>query len=370
MTRSEDPGAIAKRVSDLSTSMAAFHELQLLAAQAWLAAGDARRARAFARDLLDNTGADDVLRMQAHDLLEAAGESSSAIVVTAAPVPPVSREQAPVAAIQPQAIVSVAPRPPLASDVPTPRSPEVQASPEMAIPRPPLAPSGTGSPVAPSMPAPSQPRTSTRPGFPAAPARPSAAMRTLPPGTSLPPYRLEARGERVWSTPPPRDVDVERLETLSLPAGMRGDEPPPLDEHPRTGPAARLTCTFLARELGRELRARYAVEVRSDVDGLETAQRYLREEFVDGRVRTAEELREVMRQGGFLGELLARRLGARWVDLESPEPGRWAMLVPSRSRTDEVARVWPFARVLRFVAMGHKERDLVSYYLELEGRAR
>jgi hypothetical protein len=103
---------------------------------------------------------------------------------------------------------------------------------------------------------------------------------------------------------------------------------------------------------------------------LETAQRFLREELIDGRIRTAEELRQVMRQGGFLSELLARRLGARWVDLDSTEPGRWAMLVPSRSRSDEVARVWPFARVLRFVAMGHKERDLVSYYLELEGRAR
>jgi hypothetical protein len=195
-------------------------------------------------------------------------------------------------------------------------------------------------------------------------------MRTLPPGTTLPPYRLEPRGQRVWSTPPPpREVDLERVEQLSLPAGLAG-ETPPLDEQPRTGPAARLTCTFLARELGRELRARYGVEVRTDVEGLETAQRYLREEFVDGRVRTAEELREVMRQGGFLSELLARHLGARWVDLESSEPGRWAMLVPSRSRPDEVARVWPFARVLRFVAMGHKERDLVSYYLDLEGRAR
>jgi hypothetical protein len=366
MTRSEDPAAIAKRISELSTSMAAFHELQLLAAQAWLAAGDARRARAFARDLLDNTGADDVLRMQAHELLEAAGESSSAHAVLA---PLAVAEGPPVGAIQPQPIVSVAPvAPPLASDVPTPRSPEARADAEMSIPRPPLAPSGTDYVASvPDRAAP--PRTSTRPGFPAAPARPSATMRTLPPGTSLPPYRLEARGERTWSTPPAQDVALERLETLSLPPGVRG-ETPPLDDHPKSGPAARLTCTFLARELGRELRARYAVEVRSDVDGLETAQRYLREEFVDGRVRTAEELREVMRQGGFLSELLARRLGARWVDLESPEPGRWAMLVPSRSRTDEVARVWPFARVLRFVAMGHKERDLVSYYLELEGRAR
>jgi hypothetical protein len=372
MTRSEDAGAVAKRVSELSTSMASFHELQLLAAQAWLAAGDPRRARAFARDLVDNTGADDVLRMQAQELLESAGESSSAHVV---PVPPPSakRLEEPVVPIQPQPIVAVTPVPPPRpkSEPPTPRSPEGLSGAEMVVPRPPRAPSGTESPVAASIPAAAPPRTSTRPGFPAAPSpsRSSATMRSLPPGTSLPPYRIEPRGERAWSTPPPRDVEVERLETLSLPPGTGGGPPPP-DERPRTDPSARIACTYLARELGREIWARYGIEARSDVDGLETAQRLLREELIDGRIRTADELRQVMRQGGFLSELLARRLGARWVDLDSTEPGRWAMLVPSRSRSDEVARVWPFARVLRFVAMGHKERDLVSYYLELEGRAR
>jgi hypothetical protein len=112
------------------------------------------------------------------------------------------------------------------------------------------------------------------------------------------------------------------------------------------------------------------VAIRTDVDGLEVAQRYLRESLVDARVRTAEEHREVMRHGAFLAELIARHLSGRWVDVESVEAGRWAMLVPSRTRSDEVVRVWPFARVLRFVAMGHKERDLVSYYLELQSRAR
>ena len=193
-------------------------------------------------------------------------------------------------------------------------------------------------------------------------------MRSLPPGTSLPPYRVEPRGERVWSVPPPHELDVERLDDLSLPAGVPGEPAP--DDPPRTSPAARMACTMLARELGRELHARFGADLHSDVDGLEMAQRYLREVLVDGRVRTPEEKREVMRHGGFLSEMLARRLGARWVDLESPEPGRWAMLVPSRLRSDEVARVWPFARVLRFVAMGHRERDLVSYYLELEARSR
>ena len=77
-----------------------------------------------------------------------------------------------------------------------------------------------------------------------------------------------------------------------------------------------------------------------------------------------------MRHGAFLSELIARRLGGAWVEVQSRDAGTWAMLVPSRSRPDELVRVWPFGRVLRFVAMGHRERDLVSYYLELEGRSR
>jgi hypothetical protein len=394
MTGTESALAIAERVSALSTSMAAFDELQLLAAQAWLAAGDARRARAFARDLLENAGADDVVRMHAHEVLEAAGASSSAHVVPVppsssqsrvAPVPPSthsSADRAPVTLPQPPPPLPLPPPPVLHLDLPpldlsatrnptpgplssilTPLPP-----PDVTIPRPPRTPSGTDIPGIESVP-PSTSRIHTSPGFPAAQRHPTSTLPTLPPGTSLPPYRVEPRGERMWSVPPRDEVDLERVATLSLPAGIRGDAPPD-EEPPRTPPAARLACTMLARELGRELEARYGVDLTNDVEGLEVAQRYLREALVDGRVRTPDEHREVMRQGGFVSELLARHLGARWVDLESPEAGRWAMLVPSRSRSDEVARVWPFARVLRFVAMGHKERDLVSYYLELESRSR
>jgi hypothetical protein len=115
---------------------------------------------------------------------------------------------------------------------------------------------------------------------------------------------------------------------------------------------------------------RHGAELHSDVDGLEVAQRYLCETVGAEGVRTAEDEREAMRHGAFVSELLARRLGARWVDLESPDAGLWAMLVPSRSHPHEVSRVWPFARVLRFVVQRHKERDLVSYYLQLEARAR
>jgi hypothetical protein len=40
------------------------------------------------------------------------------------------------------------------------------------------------------------------------------------------------------------------------------------------------------------------------------------------------------------------------------------MIVPPSTRT------WPIGRVYRFVALGNSERDLVSYYLDLEARAR
>jgi hypothetical protein len=194
-------------------------------------------------------------------------------------------------------------------------------------------------------------------------------MRSLPPGTSFPPYRIEPRLERSLVAATRGAVEAERVETLSLPAGLQA-EPPPSDDPPRNPTAARLACTYLARELGRELRLRNGVEIQSDLDGLETAQRYLRETFVDGRVRTTEEEREVMRHGAFLSELVARRLGGAWVEVESRDAGTWAMLIPVRSKPDEVVRAWPFGRVLRFVAMGHRERDLVSYYLELEARTR
>jgi hypothetical protein len=370
MTGNEDPRAIAERVSALSTSMAAFDELQLLAARAWLAAGDARRARAFARDLLENAGADDVLRMQAHEVLEAAGASSAADLAPVRSKSPAAagdpsrrtpRESPRAPRLEPPSSASPSPL----SNVPTPRPPT-----DLAIPLPPRAPSGTEVTPLDSVP-PVMARTNTRPGFPTAPHQVTVAASTLVPGAStLPPYRVEPRGERAWSAPPLDPVDLEHLAALSLPAGIRGEARTEEEEAPRTPSAARLSCTMLARELGKVLQDRHGVDLRNDLEGLETAQRYLREALADGLVRTPEEHREVMRQGGFVSELLARHLGARWVDLESSEANRWAMLIPSRSRSDEVARVWPFARVLRFVAMGHKERDLVSYYLELEGRSR
>jgi hypothetical protein len=308
IARSEDPRSVAERVSALSTSMPTFHELELLAAEAWAAAGDTRRASAFARDVLENATAPDSVRIRAHEVLASGGSPS-----IRRSVPPAE--------------------PTTVTDPRSKRSPSV-------------------------------------PPMPTAPRIPKATMPSRTEmGTASPPYRVEPLGERHWSAPPPRAVETEIVETLGMPPGAHGDQPPVANEPPRTPKEARITCTLLARELGRELRLRHGIELRSDLEGLETAQRYLRESAIDAQTRGLDE-RDVLRHGAFLGELLARRLGARWADLDAVDPRRWAMVVPSVSRPDELARIWPFARTARFVAMGHKERDLVSYYLEVEARSR
>jgi hypothetical protein len=73
---------------------------------------------------------------------------------------------------------------------------------------------------------------------------------------------------------------------------------------------------------------------------------------------------DLRRHGALLSEILARMVGAYWIDVRPSDLGYWAMFVPPRTRT------WPFGRVHRFVALGHRDRDLVSYYLALVERAR
>ena len=326
----ERPRELAERVAELSTSMPAFHELELLAAQAWAAAGEVRRARAFARDLLDNATAPEAIRLQSRLILDDLEGRTSGH-----PAP-----------LGPGATAANAP---------------------LNIPRAPRAPTGVGGQSAADSGAAAR-RRSARP-------EPAAGMVALANRTT---DKAPARSSTPVPASSPRSGEAERLETLSLPAGLQGIPPPALDEPPRAPPAARLAFTFLTRELGRELRMRHGVELMTDTEGLELAQRYLREKLTDGRVRTRDDERELMRNGAFLSELLARRLGAFWVDLDSTDSARWAMLIPAGDarpgaapdHRPEPTRVWPFARVLRFVAMGHKERDLVSYYLELEASAR
>lgn len=202
--------------------------------------------------------------------------------------------------------------------------------------------------------------------------RQSAVPSPLARGASRPPYQSDAppaapMPEIPRAPAPPRGISAahgEPAESLGLPPGLHGQAPPPRDAIPHNVVDARILFTHLSRDLGRDYRTRFRTELRTDVPSIEAMQRQLRERFPDGQVRTADDAFETRRHGAFLSEILARALGAYWVDIGPSELGYWAMIVPPDTR------VWPFGRVLRFVLMGHKERDLVSYYLELEARAR
>jgi hypothetical protein len=93
-------------------------------------------------------------------------------------------------------------------------------------------------------------------------------------------------------------------------------------------------------------------------------QRHLLSRWPDGKLEGEDAQWELRRHGALLSEILARVLGGYWVDVKTTEIGYWAMIVPPSTRT------WPFGRIVRFISMGHREKDLVSYYLELVSRSR
>jgi hypothetical protein len=183
-------------------------------------------------------------------------------------------------------------------------------------------------------------------------------------GGSQPPFRTEAPPPTFPAAPliPRLEPErIEKVEALSLPSDLRGEGAP--GELPATPLEARVYFTQQARELARLYRERYNVELRTDVRSLELVQRYLTEHFATGAPKSEDDIAEVRRHGAFLSELLARRLGAEWTDLAVSETGYWAMNVPPG------ITIWPIGRVVRFIAMRHRERDLVSYFLELQARA-
>jgi hypothetical protein len=129
---------------------------------------------------------------------------------------------------------------------------------------------------------------------------------------------------------------------------------------PRTAEQARMSFTKLAREMAVDYRENLNINLRLDLSSLEAIQNYLAETLPSGAVRTPGEAREVRRHGAFLSEMVARRLSAQWADLSGDELGHWKMSVSPGTI------IYPFGRIVRFVRMQRKERDLVSYFLELE----
>ena len=68
--------------------------------------------------------------------------------------------------------------------------------------------------------------------------------------------------------------------------------------------------------------------------------------------------------GALLSEFLARVLDAEWTDITPTELGYWAMSVPPKGGVGDSKRVWPFGRILRFIASGGED-DLVAFFRKL-----
>jgi hypothetical protein len=399
----EPAQTIAVHVSALAGSMTSFHELAILAAEAWLQAEEPRRALALASDLVKAPELDEGLLLRAERLVARA--------VGAAPASAPEREA--VATARPEAALTPAPRgsvgvqeevvriPASVKPASTPSARPQHVTLQAVEPAPFDAPHEV-SPPAPATsftvelpsPDPGPPPVSVPPSRPRSSRRPAlmgVRMETRPPSSFDPraepdtsPFQQTPRAPEPF--PPPRGASLppyERSRTLptmpsmdriAAPSGAPGQLaehlPPPRGAAGEPGAASstpsiidvRVQFTQLSRELGRDYRLKHGIELRADVHGIEAFQSILLRTVTDD-VDAATLAVEIRKHGAFLSEILARNLGAQWVDISPEELGYWAMIVPPDTR------VWPFGRVARFVSMGAKERDLVSYYRELESRA-
>ena len=473
----ESPRAIAQRMGQMVLSMPDFHEVELLAAQAWNAAGETRNAIPFARDLATNPRVPADLRAAAESILRAPrvpvdapmgdrdfelddGElrpySQAPAPVSSPPSsPPVPRFGPPYAGgaldasdpdrgrgqrVPPRPLRPAAAgrRPRLAdrsaalanSERSPPRTLTPPAHTAKSVPPPAMSdarrfltpPERTASPLPPrsgsSMPPawfpPSRrsaepsapPPTSRSPGTvpPATPKRPPSD----PPDTARPnarvvqpaswptalrapreesfrpediehtPGRASQRYMRGASLPPlvslpsaaiprppvvPRvDIDeADLIETLQLP---RGAPESAIDASvvPRSSIEARVRFTLDARELARRYRHEDGIELRLEMRAIQAMQRRLALRFEQRVVSTPEEAREAELHGALLSELLARLLDAEWTDVTPSELGYWSMVVTTRA--GEEKQVWPFGRILRFIASGGED-DLFAFFKKL-----
>jgi hypothetical protein len=317
----QSPQQVAASLSTLAGEQEHFHEAELVAARAWLAAGEDAHARYFARRLADDATAGESARLIALEILDETGKTS--------------RSNAPpaVASVQPLHAVSHFNA---AGPGRVPVEPEGEA--HVAI------------------------------------LDEGPAFRAAPPGASLPPTAAVQGSPRVVVEPAPRGgvldrvsapvrYDPELVESLALPYGASEDVLG-VGETPTTPVEARVAMTRLARTVGRDYRLWYGSSLRCNVIAVDLVQRHLAQRYVGASLADPRTTSELLRHGALLSEIIARALGGSWVDVSPTECGYWAMLVPPATRC------WPIGRVYRFVALGHLERDLVAYYLDLEKRVR
>jgi hypothetical protein len=315
----EPPLNAARSLAQLVEQEPGFHEASLLAARAWLAAGDSARARYYARNMVEDAAASDGERLIALEILE------STTATTHSHAPP--------------EVASIAPDP--RSIAPDPRLMHV---PHTALARVPAYPT----------------------------------LGDLPPPLIASPSAMpvQMRGPNAESYSPPREprggpgtrsarqrYDPELAESLALPLGA-SESLLAVNELPTNAGQARVAMTRLARDLARDYRLWYAKTLRCDVMAVEAMQQHLANRFAGAPISEPAVVWELRRHGALFSEIIARALGGDWVDVAPSEPGYWAMLIPPATRT------WPIGRVYRFVALGSRERDLVSFYLDLEARTR
>lgn len=306
LARAEAPEVIAQRVS-LLAAKTSFDELELLAAQAWAAAGNLPRALPYARVLAQNPNTTEDVRGAAREIVAAAERASRSPAPHTTPSGHAMRPT-------PSGVRKADP-PDDDDDLP----------PVLALSSAPSRQPATQPPPRPSV-------------------VPSSDADTLMKGASRPAFQSASEFDVAPIGTP------EVVEELSDPP--RG---PDFD--------ARFECVSMARELGRLYRMQHGIVLRTDVPSLEHMQTQLLDRYHGRGIKTQSAAMDVQRHGAVLSEMLARCLGARWTDVAPSELGYWEMTVPPG------LRVWPFARVLRLINMGAKERDLVSYFLELYARA-
>ena len=391
---SEPARPLAVKLSELVMSHS-FCELELLAAQAWHAAGEPDRARPFLRSLASNPNAPDQLRLAA-ETLAASTPMQSAPPPVATPAPPVAafRSSAPaslpVETVRRSTLESAssnrAPAPLPVLTMPPVTAPSAGASFATPPPASSFPPNEAPTPqrslspqskryyssdgyfsaidleweaiVPPSQPPPKLARGAATLRFYSPAQRvPSATEMPTTRPPSMAPRAISARAMRAMQTP-------ELAESLSLPRGA--DAVPEDGSLLRNGLEARVHFTQLARELGKSYRDRFGIELWADVRGVESMQLKLREIFRDGPPKTPAEIAEARRHGALFSEILVRTAGAEWSDISPTELGYWAMTIPPSTR------VLPFGKIARFIAQIQNPRsegsDLVQYYREIERR--
>jgi hypothetical protein len=298
--------AVAQSLTAGANRPSALPEVAVLAARAWLAAGERGYARNLARQVAENEAAPDTVRLTALELLESTATTNESTY------PPPVEVDAP---IVPTRIVVLSEPPP-----PAAMAPAVVATAVLDASWEP--PSTALAPYAP------------------APARPAALVRS----------------------PMMRAPGVEIVETMPLPPGAT-EEMVPDGEIAHEPFLARIAMTRLSRELARDYRLAYGTTLTVDSSAIESMQRHLRRRFGDAKGDRASTRRldaELTQHGALLSEIFARLLGAEWVDVSSNVLGEWAMLVPPETR------VWPIWRAFNFYRQAARGGDLLGFFLELQ----